>query len=90
MIDKIGNFFKQKYQVTDQKGAVRPTVKDRRPFIGRHPKITNAYIFNGMGTKGVSLSPYFADQFIAQLFEGTDLDKQVNIERYFSLYSQLK
>ncbi len=90
LTEKIGDFFKNGYQIIDQKGAVRPTVRDRRPFIGRHPQITNSYIFNGMGTKGVTLSPYFANQFINHLFGDVQLDKQVNIERYFSLYSQIK
>ena len=90
LTEKVGDFFKKGYEIIGQKGAVRPTVRDRRPFIGRHPEIMNAYIFNGMGTKGVTLSPYFANQFTNHLFSDGQLDKQVNIERYFSLYSQIK
>ncbi len=84
--EKIGDFFKETYTIIDQKGAVRPTVRDRRPFLGQHPEIENAYIFNGMGTKGVTLSPYFANVFVDFMTLGTELDKQVDIKRYFSLY----
>ena len=43
--------------------AIRPTVKDRRPFIGFHAQQKNLGIFNGFGTKGASLVPYWAAHF---------------------------
>ena len=38
--------------------GIRPTVLDRRPLVGRHPKHSGLWICNGMGTKGASLAPY--------------------------------
>jgi len=66
--------------------GIRPATKDRRPFIGRHPQYKNIGIFNGLGSKGVSLGPYFACKFIDSLESDTEIDFEANIKRYNSLY----
>ncbi len=74
------------FTVTDQEWGLRPTTPDRRPILGRHPQEHRAWIMNGMGTKGVSLAPYFAEILIHSMENGTPLNKEVDIERYKSLY----
>ena len=41
--------------------GIRPTTVDRKPFIGALPKLENAYCFNGFGSKGCLLVPYYAE-----------------------------
>ncbi len=65
----------------------RPTTPDRRPILGRHPELKNVVVFNGLGTKGVSLAPYFSQVLVRWLENGEPLNKEVDIERYKSLYS---
>lgn len=72
--------------VVGQKAGIRPASADRRPLAGLHPEFKSLAIFNGLGTKGVTLAPYYADQFINFLEEGRNLDAEINIERYYSLY----
>ena len=67
IITSLENFLNVPYTILDHQAAVRPTVGDRRPLIGPHPEIENLMIFNGMGTKGVMLAPYFADHFLQYL-----------------------
>lgn len=74
------------FQVLEQKAGIRPATADRRPFIGTHPAVPEVAIFNGLGTKGVSLAPYFAEQFAEHLLNDKELDSEVNIHRYNSLY----
>jgi glycine/D-amino acid oxidase-like deaminating enzyme len=62
--------------------AVRPATIERRPFIGMHPHHPSIGIFNGMGTKGCSLAPYFAEQFVAHLTKNTSLLPDVNVNRF--------
>lgn len=62
--------------------AVRPAVKGRRPLLGNHPIYKNAYIFNGMGTKGASLVPYWSKHFVNHLLKNNNIDKQVDIKRF--------
>ena len=71
------------YQVIDHWAAVRPATLHRRPFVGCHPQHPQVGIFNGMGTKGVTLAPYFAQQFAQHLIYQTPLDAEIDVKRYF-------
>lgn len=71
------------YKILEHKVGIRPTVLDRRPLIGEHHQYKKMYCFNGMGTKGLSLAPYFATQFIKHIKEGVSLNSEVNIERFY-------
>lgn len=62
--------------------GVRPTVNDRRPLIGPIPERHNQYVFNGMGTKGTSLAPFWADQLVAHIVEDIILSEEVDPGRY--------
>lgn len=70
------------YELVDHRAAIRPTVKDRRPFLGTHSQYPPLGIFNGLGTKGASLAPFWANHFATHLVNNSDLDKQVDIKRF--------
>jgi len=84
--NKVGEFLAAPYRITKQLAGIRPSSKDRRPLVGMHPEYERIGIFNGLGTKGVTLGPYFAAEFTGFLENGKDLNPLVNINRYFSLY----
>lgn len=85
LLERELNFMlKPAYTVIDQKAGVRPVFKDRRPCIGLHPEYPQLGIFNGMGSKGVSLAPYFADHFYTCLERNEDPEKEVNVRRFFN------
>ncbi len=86
IMDKLNALIKWDVQIKDQKAGIRPATLDRKPFIGIHPKFETIFIFNGLGTKGVSLAPYFSEQFVGYLEDGLKLDIEVDIKRYYSLY----
>jgi glycine/D-amino acid oxidase-like deaminating enzyme len=71
------------YKVVDQFAAIRPTITDRRPLIGLHPAHREIGIFNGMGTKGASLAPFFASHFTDFLVSGKKIDAEVDVQRFF-------
>lgn len=87
LLEVAGRILKSKFEITGQQAGVRPATKDRRPILGLHPSYTSAYIFNGLGTKGVSLAPYFAKQLVRNLFHGELINPEANIERFYPLYS---
>jgi hypothetical protein len=70
------------FTIVDHKAGVRPSVIDRRPVIGHHPKYKNLYIFNGLGTKGVMLAPYFAQKLINHFRLNEPLPAEVNVARF--------
>lgn len=69
------------YEVVNHQAAVRPAVKDRRPLIGQHPQHPQLWLFNGLGTKGYSLSPFFAEQLVSVFIGAGQLDKEVSLHR---------
>jgi glycine/D-amino acid oxidase-like deaminating enzyme len=92
--EKIGSFFLQELEelnlhnlnILDHSAAVRPTVLDRRPLIGMHPKYSSLGIFNGMGSKGCLYAPYMAELFVNEILEQKSyLPREVRIERYGNL-----
>jgi len=86
LIEKLNAIFKINYHIIGQRAGIRPATRDRKPFIGMHPEKEQIGIFNGLGAKGVTLAPFFAKQFAENLVNGTALDKEVNVNRYNSLY----
>lgn len=70
------------FKLMDHRSAIKPTVRDRRPFLGVHPRHKNIFIFNGLGTKGTSLGPYWAKHLCAFILKNGILDKEVDISRF--------
>jgi glycine/D-amino acid oxidase-like deaminating enzyme len=87
LTDKLDDLLQVDYKIIEQVAGIRPASKDRRPLIGNHPELNNVLIFNGLGTKGVSLAPYFAHQFVNSIINSEKLNDEVNINRYYPLYS---
>ncbi len=85
LIQMLDNTLRCKYTVVEHAAGIRPTVKDRRPVIGMHPQYSAVGIFNGLGTKGAVLAPYFANHFIEHLENGKPIDGEVNVKRFYKL-----
>ncbi|MBN4065787.1 FAD-binding oxidoreductase [Candidatus Amoebophilus asiaticus] len=79
--EQLKDILKVDYQVIEHKAGVRPTVKDRRPFLGLHTLYPSIGIFNGLGTKGVSLAPYFAKKYVDFLLHRSAIPPEVDIMR---------
>ena len=72
------------FEILDHQAAIRPSVKDRRPLLGLHPDYPQLAIFNGLGTKGASLAPFFANHLSNFLVHEKPLDAEVDIQRFIS------
>ena len=76
------------FEIIEHLAGVRPTVKDRRPLLGKHYKHNNLFILNGMGTRGVLFAPYLSDKLFQYIENKTELDNEISIERiYKKLFS---
>ena len=84
IISKIEKILNKEYEIVGHTAGLRPTSHDRRPVLGMLPKYPQIGIFNGLGTKGVSLAPYFANQLANHLINGTEIEDEVHIGRYFN------
>lgn len=74
--------YETKVVIQKHEAGIRPATKDRRPIIGSIDGLPNYYIFNGFGSKGVSLIPYFADVLISHLFTGSPIPEEVHPDRF--------
>ena len=72
------------YKVEGHWAGVRPTIKDRRPVLGFHPDYPALGMFNGLGTKGVMLAPYFAKEMVKLIHDNNyKLPSEADLKRFF-------
>jgi glycine/D-amino acid oxidase-like deaminating enzyme len=76
------NFDYRDWEVLEQKAGIRPTVSDRHPLAGVHPKLHNVFIFNGLGAKGVLTAPWLSTKMLEFLMDGAALPEEGNIKRF--------
>jgi glycine/D-amino acid oxidase-like deaminating enzyme len=70
------------FEVIDHLAGVRPTVKDRRPMLGTHPKNPKLHVLNGLGTRGVMLAPDMAKMLFENIEYQIPLEKEIDIKRF--------
>lgn len=83
---KLKSFQIDQYEELEVLVGVRPATQDRRPYVGFHPNLPVG-IFNGFGSKGASLMPYFASQFMDELLGKKMIHEQASIHRFSHLFS---
>ena len=52
------------FEVTRHDVGMRPVSRDRRPMVGSMPGKKDWYVFNGLGTRGVLIAPFWADRLM--------------------------
>jgi glycine/D-amino acid oxidase-like deaminating enzyme len=82
LLDKLTTFLKCDFEVVDHVAGIRPTVSDRRPLVGQHPKHQNLYVLNGFGSRGVLIAPYASQQLFNFIENGQALDPEIGIQRF--------
>jgi len=89
LLSELKELIQCDFAVIDHYAGIRPTVKDRKPMLGSHPTFKNLHLLNGLGTRGVMLAPSMAKMLFEYIEHGTDLDNQVNIQRFKTAFSSL-
>ena len=84
----LQNWLKVPFTIVDHKAAIRPATVERRPFVGMHPVFPRIGILNGMGTKGTSLAPFFANQLTQYLAYDLPVSDEANVHRFSRILSR--
>jgi glycine/D-amino acid oxidase-like deaminating enzyme len=79
---KLRAFLKRPFEVVGHDAAVRPVIDAGYPVLGRHPLRPRRAYFNGLGSKGSLLAPFFAEQLAAHLCGEGDIDERANVARF--------
>lgn len=82
LLTKLEKLINCEFEVVNQVSGIRPTVKDRRPLVGQHEKYKNMFVLNGLGTRGVMIGPYVAQQLYDFIEKGMPLEKEIDIARF--------
>ena len=83
LVDKLKELISCDFEIVEHFAGVRPTVKDRRPLVGTHPIHSQLHVLNGLGTRGVMLGPYLANQLFQHIENAVPLESEINIERCY-------
>jgi glycine/D-amino acid oxidase-like deaminating enzyme len=84
----LKGWIKSPFKILEHKASVRPATIERRPFVGFHPMHENIGILNGMGTKGSSLAPFFANQLVQHLVYGLPVSPEADVHRFSRVLSR--
>jgi glycine/D-amino acid oxidase-like deaminating enzyme len=85
---QLKHWLKLPYRIADHLASERPANLERRPFVGLHPIHTSVGLLNGMGTKGCSLSPFFAKQLTDHLLYEHEINPLADIGRFRKILSR--
>jgi len=80
---KLHKWFKAPVKQLKLVAGIRPATRDRRPLLGFLDNNPAVLIFNGLGTKGVSLAPFWANHLCQFILHQKDLDSEVDIRRFY-------
>lgn len=86
LVGKLSKLITCNYEIIDQVAGIRPTVVDRRPLVGKHPRHPQLIVLNGLGTRGVMIGPTVAKQLYNHLELQTELPSDIDIKRFEELY----
>jgi glycine/D-amino acid oxidase-like deaminating enzyme len=80
--EHLKHWLKIPFTIVDHLASERPANMERRPFVGLHPHHKSVGVFNGMGAKGCSLAPFFADQLTNHLVKNLPIYPEADVKRF--------
>lgn len=78
----LASLVENKFKVVNHVAGIRPTTKDRRPAMGKHPDIEGFYLFNGLGAKGYLLAPLLGKEMVDFILDKKTLHEEQDLRRY--------
>ncbi len=81
LTDKLKDLVGNDFEILSHECGIRPTTKDRKPFLGKHPEHNNLFVFGGLGTKGVMQAPFLAKHLLSFMLYNTPIMPDVDINR---------
>lgn len=78
----LAEFYPNDFDIEEVHFGFRPTVKDRRPIVGRHSEHLNLFVFNGLGARGILNGCYFSKDLYDFIENNTALPQEISLERF--------
>jgi len=77
LLDSLRNNTQVSADVISHEVGIRPSTRQREPFVGKLSNLDNAYCFNGFGSKGCLLIPHYVDLLSKHLLQQSPLPSKV-------------
>lgn len=87
LLDKLHTLLKCDYEVIDHVAGIRPTVADRRPLVGSHPRYEHMFVLNGFGSRGVLIAPTASRQLYDFIETREPIPQETNVDRFARRYT---
>ncbi|WP_299800652.1 FAD-binding oxidoreductase [uncultured Maribacter sp.] len=82
LVIKLDTLLDCSYEIVNHEAGMRPTVKDRRPLVGKHAKYNNLWLLNGFGSHGITIAPWAAKSLYEYIEHQIPLLEEMNIARF--------
>ncbi|MCJ7934879.1 MAG: FAD-dependent oxidoreductase [Chryseobacterium sp.] len=82
LVKGLSEFYPYDFDVEEVHFGFRPTVKDRRPIIGRHETFDHLYVFNGLGARGILNGCYFSKSLYDFIEDEIPLHEEISLTRF--------
>ena len=82
ILSKFTKWYPEDYELVEHRAGMRPTVKDRRPLAGEHPEYPGMFLLNGLGSRGVLNGPRCAQQLLALVNQGVQVEDEIDLRRF--------
>lgn len=82
LIDGLSEFYPYDFEIQEVNFGFRPTVRDRRPILGRHPEHSDLYVLNGLGARGILNGCYFSNELYEHVENQKPLMPEVDMKRF--------
>ena len=82
LIDGLSEFYPYDFEIQEVNFGFRPTVRDRRPILGRHPEHSDLYVLNGLGARGILNGCYFSNELYEHIENQKPLMPEVDLKRF--------
>ncbi len=79
---QLRRLMRLRWNVTGHVAAVRPTMHDFMPVVGRHREWPSLVMFNGLGSRGALQSPGLAQALAEHLLNGGSIDPVYDVDRF--------
>ncbi|MCI3938507.1 FAD-dependent oxidoreductase [Chryseobacterium aahli] len=78
----LSEFYPSDFDIEEVHFGFRPTVKDRRPIVGRHAEHQNFFVFNGLGARGILNGCYFSKNLYDFIENKIELPQEISLDRF--------
>lgn len=81
ILSKVKRMINCSFEIKDQTGGIRPTTRDRKPFLGSLDSNPHLVFLNGLGTHGFLMAPYLSEVLYANLEGGGSIPAEIDVNR---------